>query len=143
MKKISLTAAALAVTLAGSAFAETFDEAFERNRAMYGAGHTFTFDGKEYVTNYIEDELKAKPANAENAAALIDAAKAKYAESQELGFAWRDTSKYIKQAEEAAGAGEFQKAMDLAARAHYQARRGVEQAAYAEQNWIKAVPPLN
>ena len=143
MKKIATIAAVVAFTASTLASAETFKEAFEAARAAQGAEATFEWNGKQYSTQTIEESLAAKPANAANAQALFDAAKAKYKESQELGFAWRDTSKYLKSAKAAMADGEFQKAMDFAARAHYQARQGVEQAAHAEKHWIDAVPPLN
>jgi len=143
MKKIVTIAAVAALTASSLTMAQSFEEAFNMNRAMYGAGATFEWEGKSYNTSYIEEELASKPANKENAEALIAAAEAKYKEAQEVGFAWRDNSKYLKEAQDALAAGEFQKAMDLAARSHLQSRRGVEQAAYAEQNWILAVPPLN
>jgi hypothetical protein len=143
MKKIITIAAVAALTVSSMASAQSFSEAFDAARALQGANGTFEWNGKKYSTQTIEEALASKPANAENAQALFDAAKAKYKESQEAGFAWRDTSKYLKESKEAIAAGEFQKAMDLAARAHYQARKGVEQAAYAEKHWIDAVPPLN
>ncbi|HSG03853.1 MAG TPA: hypothetical protein VLA39_09020 [Marinobacterium sp.] len=143
MKKIAMIAAVAALSASSLTMAQSFQEAFDMNRAMYGAGATFEWNGATYNTNYIEEELASKPANQANAEALIAAAEAKYKEVQETGFAWRDNSKYLKEAQEALAAGEFQKAMDLAARSHLQSRRGVEQAAYAEQNWILAVPPLN
>ena len=142
MKKISLIVAAAAMSLSSLTLAQSFKEAFDMNRAMYGAGHTFEWNGKMFSTNHIEDALAAKPANKTNAEMLLSAAQAKYKESQEVGFAWRDTSVYIKEAESALAAGEFQKSMDFSARAHLQARRGVEQFEYAEKHWIDAVPPL-
>lgn len=143
MKNFTLSAALIALIASPLAAAETFDEAFLKYRAMYGSNHSFEWNGETYSTMTMEEELAAKPATKGNAKALLDAAKLKQREAQEVGFAWRDPSKYIAQAEEAMAAGEFQKSMDLSARAHYQARMGVAQAAYAEQNWIKAVPPLN
>lgn len=143
MKKIIMIAAAAAMSLSSLTLAQSFQKTFDMNRAMYGAGHTFEWDGKTFNTNHLEEELAAKPANKANAEMLLDAARSKYKESQEVGFAWRDTSVYIKEAESALAAGEFQKSMDFSARAHLQARRGVEQFEYAEKHWIDAVPPLN
>lgn len=143
MKKIATIAAVAALTASSLTMAQSFQEAFDMNRAMYGAGATFEWNGKSYNTNYIEEELASKPANQANAQALFDAAKAKLAEVRETGFAWRDNAKYLKQAKEALEAGEYQKAMDLAARSHLQSRMGLEQAETAKNEWILAVPPLN
>lgn len=143
MKKIATIAAVAALTVSSLTMAQSFQEAFDMNRAMYGAGATFEWNGKSYNTNYIEEELASKPANQANAQALFDAAKAKLAEVREAGFAWRDNVKYLKQAKEALEAGEYQKSMDLAARSHLQSRIGLEQAETAKNEWILAVPPLN
>ena len=143
MKKIATIAAVAALTASSLTMAQSFQEAFDMNRAMYGAGATFEWNGKNYNTNYIEEELASKPATQANAQALVDAATAKLEEVRETGFAWRDNSKYLKQAQEALAAGEFQKAMDLAARSHLQSRIGLEQAETAKNEWILAVPPLN
>lgn len=143
MKKIATIAAVAALTASSLTMAQSFQEAFDMNRAMYGAGATFEWNGKSYNTNYIEEELASKPATQANAQALVDAASAKLEEVRETGFAWRDNSKYLKQAQEALAAGEFQKAMDLAARSHLQSRMGLEQAETAKNEWILAVPPLN
>ncbi len=143
MKKIATIAAVAALTASSLTMAQSFQEAFDMNRAMYGAGATFEWNGKSYNTSYIEEELASKPANQANAQALFDAAKAKLAEVREAGFAWRDNVKYLKQAKEALEAGEYQKSMDLAARSHLQSRVGLEQAETAKNEWILAVPPLN
>ena len=143
MKKIATIAAVAALTASSLTMAQSFQEAFDMNRAMYGAGATFEWNGKSYNTNYIEEELASKPANQANAQALFDAAKAKLAEVREAGFAWRDNVKYLKQAKEALEAGEYRKSMDLAARSHLQSRIGLEQAETAKNEWILAVPPLN
>jgi len=143
MKKIATIAAVAALTASSLTMAQSFQEAFDMNRAMYGAGATFEWNGKSYNTNYIEEELASKPANQANAQALFDAAKAKLGEVRETGFAWRDNVKYLKQAKEALEAGEYQKSMDLAARSHLQSRIGLEQAETAKNEWILAVPPLN
>ena len=143
MKKIATIAAVAALTASSLTMAQSFQEAFDMNRAMYGAGATFEWNGKSYNTNYIEEELASKPANQANAQALFDAAKAKLAEVREAGFAWRDNVKYLKQAKEALEAGEYQKSMDLASRSHLQSRIGLEQAETAKNEWILAVPPLN
>jgi rubrerythrin len=50
-----------------------------------------------------------------------------------VGGEWRDTAAMIKSAETLAGAGEFDKAIEAAAAAEFQAKRGYEQA-MAEKN---------
>lgn len=143
MKKITLIAAIAAISASSVTLAESFEEAYLKNRAMYGAGHVFEWNGKQYSTDREEEVMAAKPATKENAMALLDAAKAKHAESQQAGFAWRDTGARLKEAEDALTAGDFQKSMDVSARAHYQARMALVQRDYAETHWIDAVPPLN
>ena len=57
----------------------------------------------------------------------LENAKAAYAKADEVGYAWRDTEKMMKKAEEAIQAGEFDKAMKLVAKANKQA-----ESAYAQ-----------
>lgn len=143
MKKITMIAAVAALSASSLTMAQSFEDAFHANRALLGAGATFEWNGKNYNTSYMEEELASKPANKDNAEALIAAAEAKYKEVQEAGFAWRDNIVYLTDAKAALEAGEYQKAMDLAARSHLQSRKGLDQAAYGETHWINAVPPLN
>ena len=122
------------------AMAETFDEVFEMNRAMYGKGHTFNWEGKEYSTNHQEEVEASVEATKENADALIAQAKAKNEEAAKVGFEWKLTKGIIKEAETAAVEGDYRKALDLAAQAKYHARLGLQQQIDAEKNWHLSVP---
>lgn len=138
MKKgLIIAALALAPTLA---VAESFQEAFEMNRAMYGKDHTFTWNGQQFSTNHEEEvEAQVKPTKA-NAEALLAKAMEKNKEVGELGFEWKLTGDILKKAQKAIDGGEYQKALDLAAQAKYHARIGIQQYHYAEKNWHLAVP---
>ena len=139
MKKVLIIAAALALT-PGLAAAESFQDAFESNRAMYGKDHLFEWNGGKYSTNHEEElEARAKPTKA-NAMALLDKAKAKNKEVAELGFEGKLTGDILKKADQALADGEFQTAMDLAAQAKYHARIGIAQYHYAQKNWHLSVP---
>jgi len=139
MKKMMVIAAALALTPV-MASAETFQEAFESNRAMYGKNHNFQWNGKTYSTNHEEEVEAAVDATKANALDLIAKAKAKNKEVAELGFEWKLTGGILKDAEKAVEAGDFRKALDLAAQAKYHARIGIQQHAYAEKHWHLSVP---
>ncbi len=128
------------VLLSNVAIAETFDEAFEMNRAMYGKGHTFNWEGKAYSTNHQEEVEASVEATKENADALIAKAKAKNEEAAKVGFEWKLTQEIIKDAEAAAVDGDYRKALDLAAQAKYHARLGLQQQIDAEKNWHLSVP---
>ena len=65
------------------------------------------------------------PADAEKA---ITEAKAAIAASKKLNNEWRDTDDMMKQAEEAQGAGDYVKAVELASKARRQAENAVAQA---------------
>lgn len=65
------------------------------------------------------------PADAEKA---ITEAKAAIAASKKLNNEWRDTDDIMKQAEEAQGAGDYVKAVELASKARRQAENAVAQA---------------
>jgi len=139
MKKGLIIAAALALAPTFAA-AETFQETFEMNRAMYGKNHMFTWNGKEYSTNHqeeVEASVEATKANAED---LLAKAKAKNKEVAELGFEWKLTRGLLKDAKKAIDGGEYQKALDLAAQAKYHARIGIQQYHYAQKNWHLSVP---
>lgn len=138
MKKGLLIAAlALAPTFAA---AESFQEAFEMNRAMHGADHQFTWQGKQYTTTHQEEmEARVQPTKA-NAEALLVSATDKNKEVAELGFEWKLTEGILKDAQKAIDEGEFQKALNLAAQAKYHARMGIEQYHHAEKNWHLSVP---
>lgn len=136
-KLLALTAVVLLPT---TALAESFDQAFNMNRAMYGKNHTFTWNGKSYSTNHQEEVEASVEATQANAAALVEKAKAKNAEAGAVGFEWKLTKGLIKEAEAALADGEYQKAMNLAAQAKYHARIGIQQHEYAESNWHLSIP---
>lgn len=138
MKK-TLIIAALALA-PGLAAAESFQQAFENNRAMYGKDHVFEWNGANYHTNHEEEmEARVKPTKA-NAEDLLAKAKAKNKEVAELGFEWKLTRGILKDAKAAIKAGEYQKALDLAAQAKYHARIGIQQYHYAQKSWHLSVP---
>lgn len=138
MKKvITIAALVLAPTFAS---AESFQEAFEMNRAMYGSGHVFEWNGNKYDTTHEEEVEASVKATKANALDLIGKAKAKNKEVAALGFEWKLTGGIIKKAEKASEAGDFRKALDLAAQAKYHARIGIQQHAYAQIHWQLSVP---
>ena len=61
---------------------------------------------------------------------IISIAKAELAEAEKGGYAWRDTGKFIKQAEKALAAGDTAKATSLASKA-------LEQSQLAEKQSIE------
>jgi hypothetical protein len=65
---------------------------------------------------------------ASEAEAMIAAAEAARQKAAEVGGEWRDTAAMIKNAQTLAGAGEFDKAIEAASAAKFQAERGYEQA---------------
>lgn len=138
MKKgILIAALALAPTFAA---AESFQEAFEMNRAMYGPDHVFTWNGNQYHTNHeeeLEARVKATKANAED---LLAKAMAKNKEVGELGFEWKLTGGILKDAQKAIDEGDYKAALNLAAQAKYHARIGIQQYHYSEKNWHLSVP---
>lgn len=139
MKKGLVIAAALALAPTFVA-AESFQEAFEMNRAMYGNDHVFEWNGGKYHTNH-EEELEARvQATKTNAEDLLAKANAKNKEVAELGFEWKLTGGILKDAQAAIDEGDYQKALDLAAQAKYHARIGIDQYHYAQKNWHLSVP---
>lgn len=140
MKKFAWMLSAVLALPAGLVQAETFEQVFNQQRALYGKGHEFTFEGKTHKTFHPEEvEAMAEP-NKANAEALIKGASELRAESAAVGYEWRDVGKYIEQAEAALSKGQFQQAMDLAARAKYQARMSIAQYRDAEAGWYRAAP---
>lgn len=139
MKKV-MTIAATLVLAPGFVAAESFQDVFEMNRAMYGKNHTFEWNGKLFSTNHEEEVEAAVAATKENALDLIAKAKAKNKEVAELGFEWKLTGGILKAAEKAVEAGEYRKALNLAAQAKYHARMGIQQHAYTEKSWYLSVP---
>lgn len=57
----------------------------------------------------------------------ISAAASANAKAKELGFEWRDTHNLIREAEEAAAAGDYAKAINLANEARVQAENAIQQ----------------
>ncbi len=139
MKKVIAITAALALAPTFAA-AESFQEAFEMNRAMHGKNHVFEWNGNKYNTNHEEEVEAAVKATKANALDLIAKAKAKNKEAAEVGFEWKLTGGIIKDAEKAVEAGEYRKALDLAAQAKYHSRMGIQQHAYAQKHWHLSVP---
>lgn len=139
MKKSLIFAAALALAPV-VASAQTYDEAFEMNRAMHGKDHKFTWNGKEYTTNHPEEIEAAVDANKANAEAMLASAIAKNKEVAKLGFEWKLTGGILKDAQKAIDEGNYRKALDLSAQAKYHARMGIKQHAYAQKNWHLSVP---
>jgi hypothetical protein len=139
MNKGLIIAAALA-TAPTLVTADSFQEAFESNRAMYGNDHVFEWNGGKYHTNH-EEELEARvKASKANATALLAKAKSKNKEVAELGYEWKLTGEILTNAQKAIDEGDYQKALNLAAQAKYHARIGIEQYHYAQANWHLSVP---
>jgi hypothetical protein len=139
MNKGLIIAAVLALAPTFAA-AESFKDAFEMNRAMYGKNHTFTWQGKQYTTMHEEEAEAAVKATKANAEALLAKAKAKNAEVAKLGYEWKLTRGILTNAQTAIDKGEYRKALNLAAQAKYLARMGIQQYLCAQANWYLAVP---
>jgi hypothetical protein len=139
MKKYLPLVAAL-VLGSSTVAAQSFEDAFNAERALYGNGHTFTFEGKDYTTDHPEELEAAADATEANAKALIASAKAKRKEVIAIGYDWTLTKGILKSADKALKAGDFQKAMNLAAQAKYHARMGIAQYHSSAQQWIAIVP---
>ncbi|MBN3564775.1 hypothetical protein [Aliamphritea spongicola] len=138
MKKVMILCAA--VLFSQAVAAETYQEAFNKARAMYGKGHEFQWQGKTYKTLH-EEEIEADvDATEANAKALLDKAIAANKKVADVGFEWKLTGGLLKKSAQAIEAGDYRKALDLAAQAKYHARIGLAQYEYAEANWYKAVP---
>lgn len=69
----------------------------------------------------------AASANDQAVQRIIDDAKAKLAVAKKGGYAWRDTGKFIKQAEEALADGNTAKATSLATKAQQQSELAKKQ----------------
>ncbi|MBA4501189.1 hypothetical protein [Marinobacterium marinum] len=140
MKMIALTLAASLMVPVAFAQEDTFEQVFNQQRALYGKGHAFTYAGQPYTTDHPEEiEAMAEPTRA-NAEALITSAEAMRQESESLGYEWRDPARFLKQARTALSENEYQRAMDLAARAKYQARMSIAQYESVNASWQQAVP---
>lgn len=66
-------------------------------------------------------------------ATVVSEAKAEIGKAKKMGGEWRDSGKFLKQAEKAAKDGDMDKAMKLAKKARFQGQAGQKQAA-AEKN---------
>lgn len=140
MNKATMTLLAALALAPALVQAETFQEAFNHQRALYGKGHEFTFEGKTYKTYHPEEvEAMAEP-NKANAEALVASAEAKRKEAAAVGYEWRFTAPLLKKAQDALAEERFQDAMNFAAQAKYQARMAVEQQAHVAASWQLAVP---
>jgi hypothetical protein len=137
-KTISLVAALMMVS--GVVAAHPFNEAFNEQRAMYGKGHSFTWNGQTYITDHPEEIAAAVEANAANATALLAAAKDQYTQVLAVDFGWTLTKNLLKSAGKALETGEFRKSMDLSAQAQYHSRMGIAQYHQSQAEWIMAVP---
>ena len=137
-KTISLLAALMMVS--GGVAAHPFNEAFNEQRAMYGKGHNFTWNGQSYITDHPEEVAAAVEANTANATALLAAAKNQYAQVLAVDFGWTLTKGLLKSASKALEAGEFQESMNLSAQAQYHSRMGLVQYEQSQTEWIMAVP---
>lgn len=78
-----------------------------------------------------EPTAAAAPADEADVGQALSAARAALKEAEMSGFAWRDTGKLIKQAEEAAAAGDNKRALQLAQSAKLQSENAIKQAAVA------------
>ena len=65
--------------------------------------------------------------NADTLKAATEAAKAAQKAAAEVGGEWRDIGKFLKKSEEAAAAGDFEKAVKLAKKAEEQGKLGKAQ----------------
>jgi len=85
------------------------------------------------------------PANDANAAAqqAIDAAKAANNEAKAVNYEWRDTGKFIKQAEAALADGNTDEAMKLANKAKTQAELAVKQQKAVHQQYLDSLSPAD
>ena len=139
MKK-TISLVVMLTMASGYVAAQSFDDAFNAQRAMYGKGHSFTFEGQSYTTDHPEEVAASVEANAENAAQLLAAAKDQHAQVVALDFDWTLTSKLLKSAAKAIAAGDYRKGMDLSAQAQYHARMGMKQYHQSQAEWVMAVP---
>ena len=76
----------------------------------------------------------------ENFEAAYETAEAQRKEAAAVGYEWRDTGKMLKQAKQAAAAGEMDTAMQLVAQAGEQAADAIAQQAREARLWSARVP---
>ena len=82
----------------------------------------------------------AQAQSASEVETMITAAETARQRAANVGFEWRWTAKYIKQAREAQAAGDMKKAMALAKRAKREGDLAIEQAKKADTVWEIALP---
>jgi len=82
----------------------------------------------EFAMKVAGGEVDLEEDKAAAAESMIAAAEAARQKAAEVGGEWRDVGSMIKSAETFMGAGEFDKAIEAASAAKFQAERGYEQA---------------
>lgn len=84
---------------------------------------------KKEQASMAKSEMMAKyEATMDGATKAISDADAERKKAAKVGGEWRDTGKFLKQAEEAAKKGDFKKALKLAKKASSESKLGYEQA---------------
>jgi uncharacterized protein (UPF0332 family) len=82
----------------------------------------------EFAIKLATGEVELEEDKAAAAESLIAAAEAARQKAADVGGEWRDVGKMIKSAKTLMGAGEFDKAIEAASAAKFQAEKGYEQA---------------
>jgi hypothetical protein len=82
----------------------------------------------EYALEVAEGTATVEDDKAAEAEAMIAAAEEARKKAAAVGGEWRDTAAILKNAQTLVGAGEFEKAIEAAKTAKFQAERGYEQA---------------
>jgi hypothetical protein len=82
----------------------------------------------EFALSVQSGDVPAEQDKAAMAESLIAAAEEARKKADSVGGEWRDTASMIKNARTLAGAGEYDKAIEAASAAKFQAERGYEQA---------------
>jgi len=123
-----------------SAEPTAFQEAFEINRAMYGSGHVFIWQGNTFTTDHPEEREAQMPASREKAVSMMQDAQLLNQQATARGYAWSKPAELLEQAQLALQTSEYRQAMLLAARAKYQIRMSIRQAEDALEHWRDAQP---
>ena len=87
----------------------------------------------EFAIDALGGETPAEQNKEELANAMIKSAEAAREKAASVGGEWRDVGDMLKSAKTLAGAGDFDKAMEVASAAKFQSEKGYEQA-MAEKN---------
>lgn len=119
---------------------DEFTAVFELQRAMHGPGHQFEWQGQQYSTDHPEEIEAAVAATRTNAQALLAKAVARNNQVAALGNEWRYTRKLLAQGQTAIDQQQYRQALNLAARASYQARMALRQYHEVEASWMQLVP---